>query len=218
MKSVRMTDGVLTFEVDPAMLETIERALGSLKSESRRVLKNAVNATAAQARKDLAAQAKKAYTAKKSALTKAMKKKNATVARPVAVINITGQPLELKQFKVTAPRSGVKAKVLTGGALRTIQSLTGTRAKAFVTKFSSGHVAVVQRQDGKQYKTLKGRARRRAKYGPYADMTQIKKLMSVSAPKMIGDVKRVYGVLQPTIYRNLMTNIRVQIDKVVREQ
>lgn len=55
----------------------------------------------------------------------------------------------------------------------------------------------------------------REKWGRGADMTQIKKLLSISAPKMIGDEKKVFGVLRPEIYGNLMENIRREIDKVV---
>ena len=51
------TDGLIRFEYDEAMLHVIEMALGNLKGESRKVLKNAVNATARQARKDLVSEA-----------------------------------------------------------------------------------------------------------------------------------------------------------------
>ena len=46
-------------------------------------------------------------------------------------------------------------------------------------------------------------------------MTQIKTLLSVSAPKMIGDEKKVFGVIRPKIYENLAVNIQKEIDKVV---
>lgn len=44
--NVSSSDGILRFEFDEDLLRTIEDALGSMKSESRRVLKNAVNDTA----------------------------------------------------------------------------------------------------------------------------------------------------------------------------
>ena len=44
--NVSSSDGILRFEFDEDLLHTIEDALGSMKNESRRVLKNAVNETA----------------------------------------------------------------------------------------------------------------------------------------------------------------------------
>lgn len=210
-----MQDGLLRFEVDQEVLKMIEKALGSMSSESRKVLKNAVNATAKQAKTDLANKAKEEYTAKKSALNKGMKKKNATVSDQTATITVTGGVLELKEFKATAPKSGAKAQITAGGSLKLIQSKKGSRAKAFLATFSSGHQAIVQRQDGQTYKSAEGRNKRREKYGKYVDMTQIKKLLSISAPKMIGDEKKVLGVLRPKIYENLAENIQKEIDKVV---
>ena len=196
-------DGLLRFEVDQDILKLINKKLGSVQADSRKILKNAVNATAKQARTDLVNKAREEYVAKKKPLNDNTK------------INVTGEVLELKQFKATAPKSGAKAQILTGGSLKLIQSKHGTRAKAFLATFSSGHQAIVQRQDGKTYKSAEGRSKRQEKYGRYADMTQIKKLLSVSAPKMIGDERRVLGILRPKIYDNLMENIQREIDKVV---
>lgn len=209
-------DGLLRFEVDQDILKLIDKKLGSVQADSRKILKNAVNATAKQARTDLVNKAREEYVAKKKPLNDNTKiKPRATASNPTATINVTGEVLELKQFKATAPKSGAKAQILTGGSLKLIQSKHGTRAKAFLATFSSGHQAIVQRQDGKTYKSAEGRSKRQEKYGRYADMTQIKKLLSVSAPKMIGDEKRVLGILRPKIYDNLMENIQREIDKVV---
>ncbi len=208
-------DGLVSFEIDEAALSAIEKALGSLRSESRKVLKNAVNATAKQARSDLAKKAQEEYTAKKSALNSSMKRKNATTSNPTATITVTGESLELRQFKTSTPRSGAKVKITASGSLKLIQSRKGDRAKAFLATFASGHQAIVQRQYGQKYKTAKGRAARQEKWGRGADMTQIKKLLSISAPKMIGDEKKVYGVLRPEIYANLAKNIQKEINKVV---
>ena len=211
----RIQDGMIRFEFDEAVLQTIEKALGDMKGQSRKVLKNAVNATAKQARSDLADKAKEEYMAKKSALNSSMKLGRATVSKPEATITVTGGTLERKKFKATTPRSGAKVQITTGGTLKLIQSRKGNKAKAFLATFASGHQAIVQRQYGKTYKTASGRSSRQEKWGRGADMTQIKKLLSISAPKMIGDEKKVFGVLRPEIYGNLMENIRREIDKVV---
>lgn len=57
--NVSSSDGILRFEFDEDLLRTIEDALGSMKNESRRVLKNAVNDTARDAKKDLAKKRRK---------------------------------------------------------------------------------------------------------------------------------------------------------------
>lgn len=76
--TARSGDGFIEFQYDENMLRTIENALGSLKSESRKVLKNAVNKTAKQAKTALAEKAQETYVVKKTRFTKAM----ATKTRP----------------------------------------------------------------------------------------------------------------------------------------
>lgn len=125
----RIQDGMIRFEFDEAVLQTIEKALGDMKGQSRKVLKNAVNATAKQARSDLADKAKEEYMAKKSALNSSMKLGRATVSKPEATITVTGGTLELKKFKATTPRSGAKVQITTGGTLKLIQSARGTRQR-----------------------------------------------------------------------------------------
>ena len=80
--NVSSSDGILRFEFDEDLLRTIEDALGSMKSESRRVLKNAVNDTARDAKKDLAKKAQETYAVKQGRFTKAMKTQNATERSP----------------------------------------------------------------------------------------------------------------------------------------
>jgi hypothetical protein len=192
-------DGLIQFEFDEATLEVIENALGDLKSESRKVLKNAVNATAKQAKADLAEEARKTYVVKKTKFTKAMKTQNATAANPTATINITGEQLELKDFKVSPAtykpknRPNIhKAKVLLSSSLKGLESNT----KAFLVKFRNGHVSIAQRYGKSRY--------------------PIRKLLSNSIPKMIGNQERVFGVVEPDIYDNLMDNVMKEIKKVLK--
>ncbi len=207
--TVKSGDGFISFQYDEKTLQTIERALGDLKSESRKVLKNAVNATAKKAKVDLAKKAQETYAVKQGSFTKAMKTDNATVSNPSATINVTGEQLELKDFKVSpatyktgkARPSITKAKVLLSSSLKGLQK---GDLKAFIVKFTntsksgktSNHVSVAQRV---------GRSR-----------LPIRKLMSNSIPVMVGSEKNVYGVVEPHIYTNLMENIQKEIDKVVK--
>lgn len=208
-------NAMISVELDADMLRMVDKALGGLKSESRKVLKKAINATAKQAKKDLTNKAREEYTVKASVLNKATQKHNATVSNLEATIEVESATRELADFKTRVSKQGVKAQILKSSSMKLLQSQRGNRAKAFMTKFESGHQAIVQRQEGQTYKTANGRKKRVEKYGPHADMTQIKKLLAVSAPKMIGSEKRVFGILRPKIYDNLMTNIQKEIDRTL---
>lgn len=209
-------DGVITVEIDQRTLDQIEEELGELSGKSAQVLKTAVNNAAKKARDLMEKKAQESYTAKKSALNKDLKIKKATNAEATALITSKGETLELKQFKSSAPKSGAKVKITQAGSLKLIQSRRGRRAKAFLTRFRSGHEAIVQRQEGETYKTSSGRQAREAAWGKGTDMTAIKKLLSISAPKMLGDEKKVFGVIRPEIYDILTEEIQKAIDRVVK--
>lgn len=197
---------------DSDIIQQIEKKLGKFKDQKYKVLKNAINATVKQAQTDLVAKAQAEYTAKKSPLKKATSIKKASTSSPEGAVKVKGETLELRSYKATVPKSGAKAKILTSGSLKAIQSQRGTRARAFLATFESGHQAIVQRQDGEEYR--RDKAKRQAKYGPHIDVTRLKKLLAISFPKMIGGEK-VYGELAPSIYEDLQENIRKEIQKVV---
>ena len=115
-------------------------------------------------------------------------------------IKATGAPMELKDFKVSpaTARTGskrpsiTKAKVLASGSLKGLEK---GGIKAFVTKFGSGHASVAQRRGSSRL--------------------PLKVLFSNSIPKMIGNEKRVYGIVEPTIQQNLQANIDKQVRKIL---
>ena len=205
--------GLLIVEYDGALVDAVATALGDLKDQRFKVLKNAVNATAKQAQADLVAKAQAEYTAKTGPLKKAASIKKGTDSNPEATITVKGTTLELREFKATAPRSGARAKILTSGSLKAIQSQKGSRAKAFLATFESGHTAIVQRQDGETYR--REGAKRQAKYGRHIDMTRLKKLLSISFPKMVGG-SAVLGELEPDIYETLLANVIREIERVMK--
>ncbi len=205
--------GLLVIEYDGALVDAVGHALGDLKSQRFKVLKNAVNATAKQAQKDLVERAQAEYTAKKGPLKKATTIKKGTDSKPEATITVKGATLELREFKTSAPKSGAKAKILNSSTLKLIQSQKGSKAKAFLATFESGHSAIVQRQDGETYR--RDGAKRQAKYGRHIDMTRLKKLLSISFPKMVGG-SAVLGELGPSIYDTLLENVNKEIRRVMR--
>lgn len=191
---------MITYEYDNKTLAQVEKKLGELKSEASKALKNAVNATAKQARKELAGTAQNTYEVKSGRFNKAMKIKNATKSRLEATIKAKGKPMELKDFKVSpaSVKTGadrpkmVKAKVISSGSLKKLQK---GDIKAFVVKFSSGHAAVAQRKG--------------------EEKLPIKTLYSNSIPKMIGNEKKVYGIVKPNIENNLRDNVNKQVAKIL---
>lgn len=205
--------GLLVIEYDGALVDAVAAALGNLKDQRFKVLKNAVNATAKKAQADLVAKAQAEYTAKKGPLKKAATIKKGTDSKPEATITVKGATLELREFKTSAPKSGAKAKILNSSTLKLIQSQKGGRAKAFLATFESGHTAIVQRQEGQEYK--RDKAKRQAKYGRHIDVTRIKKLLSISFPKMVGG-SAVLGELEPDIYDTLLANVSREIERVMK--
>lgn len=205
--------GLLVIEYDGALVDAVGTALGDLKSQRFKVLKNAVNATAKQAQAALVDKAQAEYAAKKGPLKRAATIKKGTDSKPEATITVKGATLELREFKTSAPKSGAKAKILNSSTLKLIQSQKGSKAKAFLATFESGHTAIVQRQDGETYR--RDGAKRQAKYGRHIDMTRVKKLLSISFPKMVGS-SAVLGALAPDIYDTLLENVNKEIRRVMR--
>lgn len=205
--------GLLVIEYDGALVDAVGTALGDLKSQRFKVLKNAVNATAKQAQAALVDKAQAEYAAKKGPLKRAATIKKGTDSKPEATITVKGATLELREFKTSAPKSGAKAKILNSSTLKLIQSQKGSKAKAFLATFESGHTAIVQRQGGETYR--RDGAKRQAKYGRHIDMTRVKKLLSISFPKMVGG-SAVLGALAPDIYDTLLENVNKEIRRVMR--
>lgn len=189
-----LQSGLIEFEVDSTQLQRIELKLKDMKSKAPQALKNAVNATARDAKKDLANKAKETYAVKSPRFQKAINMKNATAAKPTATLKITGAVNELADFKFKS-NEGVNAargKVLKSSALKTLEK---GNLKAFITKFGSGHTSVVQRKG--------------------ASRLPLRKLLSPSIPTMIGNEEKVYGIVRPNIEDNLQKNIQKQIDKIL---
>ncbi len=181
---------MIYFEIDKNTEQQIYRKLSDLKNGTPVILKIAINNTAKEARNLLFERAQKAYTVKKGRFNKAATIKRANAYNLTAVINIKGSTLELKDFKTspaTPPKQNIpgrhtKAKVKSSNPMKNLE-IAGI--KAFIVKFANGHVSVAQRRSRKRL--------------------PIKTLFSTSIPKMIGDEKEVYGVVEPritTIYNN----------------
>lgn len=192
---------MIVFTVDDnGMVQTIANQLGEYADKAPTVLKQALNATAKDVRSMLAEQAKEIYIVQKSKFNKAMKIKNASARKLEALIVTAGAPLELIDFKTNPkkPSTGsARPDVMTGKVLvqSSMKRLEMGNLKAFVAKFKSGHVSIVQRK------------------GP--ERLPVKKLLSPSIPKMIGNEKQVYGEVEPKIAELLDANIRKYITRTL---
>ena len=192
---------MIVFTVDDnGLIQAVAAQLGEYRDKAPTVLKQALNATAKDARSMLAEQAKDIYVVQKSRFNKAMTIKNASAKKLEAIVKATGSPLELIDFKASPkkPSTGAArpsittAKVLTSSSMKRLE-VGGV--KAFVAQFRSGHVSIVQRRG--------------------AERLPIKKLLSPSIPKMIGNEKEVYGKVKPEIASLLDSNIRKYIAKTI---
>lgn len=202
--TTRSSDGFLEFEFDDKLLMVIENQLGSLKGQSRKVLKTAVNQTAKQARERLANKAKETYVVQKSRITKTIEMENATSAKPQATIKFSDGKMALSDFKVSPRATGagknrpsvLKAKVKLKKARMGALKNPTTGNKAFFVTFVNGHTTVAERY---------GKAR-----------FPIRKLLSTSVPQMVSN-EEVYDVIEPKIYDDLMRNIHQQMERVMNK-
>lgn len=198
---------MVEIEVDEKMLEYIKNKLGAAEKQAPSVLKKAINSTAKSGRKLLAEKAREEYAIKNRDFNREMKIKNATNGRLEAIIKSDGKVLEIKEYKATPLTyvpggnngSIVKGKVLKKSSPKTLE--VGA-TKAFVAKFKSGHISVVQRVPGKKMESN-------------PEKTFLKKLLSPSIPKILGNEKRVYGIVEPKIQTELRDSVNKYIESIL---
>lgn len=201
---------MITYEYDQDMLAKVEKKLGSLKSEAPTALKNAINKTAKQARKDLASEAQKTYTVKSGGFNKAMKIKNASAGSLEAVIKATGAPLQIKSFRISKAGDVPRVQVLKAGSLK---PLVKGNIKAFVNN-------IARKGQTRKRDTAKGA---KGSTVSHTDIAQrkgssrlpIKTFYGNSVPIMLGNERRVYGIVKPTIEENLQKNVDAQVAKIL---
>lgn len=198
----------ITYDHD--MLRQIERKLGKMKGEAPKVLKNAVNQTAKQARKELAAEAQKTYTIKKGGFTKAMKLKSASMSNPEATIKAKGEPIPLVNFRVSKAGGQVRAQVLKSGGLKPLEK---GGIKAFVNN-------IARKGQTRKKDTKKGKVGTSVRHNAIAQRETKQRLgieekFSNSIPIMLGNEKRAYGVVEPHIKENLRKNVENEVRKVL---
>ena len=187
-------DGMLRFELDEITVRDIEFRLGALRAKAPTALKNAINATAKDARTDLWAKANATYTIKKGGFNKDMKLTPANVGNLEAVLLTRGAPIEMIKFRVTDRKGTPRVEILRG-------QVKSMGDRSFVNnvakKGTHTHVAVAKYIGGKDSRL------------------KIQKKFSVSSPIMIGNERKVYGIVEPNIIKNLQNNVDKQVNKIL---
>lgn len=181
-------------------LRKIIQQLNSLPDQiaSPKILKNAINSTARKVRKQIVKDAQGEYALSDPEIMKdesqgAPKVLTATTANMSAAIRSRGPMQEIMAF-MTRPNQGTGAAAAQVLASSGMKSLEMGGLKAFVTKFASGHVAIVQRR---------GEAR-----------LPIKKLLSPAVPHMLGN-EAVQAKAEAMAYETLQAEIQKRVDKVL---
>lgn len=193
------TEAMIRIDVE-GELEKIIQQLNRLQDQiaAPNILKNAINSTARKVRKQLVKDAKGQYAIKD---TKALKDESmggpkvltATTANMSAAIRSRGPMQDIMAF-MTRPNTktgAAAAQVLASGGMKPLE-MGGL--KAFVTKFASGHVAIVQRKG--------------------ADRLPVKKLLSPAVPIMLGN-ETVREKAAALAYETLQGEIDKRIQKVL---
>jgi len=187
-------DGMLRFELDEITVRDIEFRLGALRAKAPTALKNAINMTAKDARTDLWAKANATYTIKKGGFNKDMKLTPANVGNLEAILLTRGAPIEMIKFRVTDRKGTPRVEILRG-------QVKSMGDRSFVNNVAKRgthtHVAVAKYIGGKDSRL------------------KIQKKFSVSSPIMIGNERKVYGIVEPNIIKNLQNNVDKQVNKIL---
>ena len=211
------TEAMIRIDVEGELEKIIQR-LNSLQDQiaAPNILKNAINSTARKVRKQLVKDAKGEYAIKDAKILKdesqgAPKVLSASTASMTATVRSRGPMQDIMAF-MTKPNSGTGAAAVQVLASGSMKPLEVDGLKAFVTRFASGHTAIVQRHPPATYSD--GRTARAGKYGANADMTKIKKLLSPAVPHMLGN-ETVRAQAEALAYETLQGEIDKRIQKVL---
>ncbi len=207
----------MSVTVEAVNLGYVERRLGFMKEKAPKALKLAVNDTARKARSRLAKEAKKAYVVKVAGFNSVMDIKYATASKPTAIIHTKGKKIPLAKFSFRAgtlgegmyynitlnrPQIGKGGKGAVGKVLKgaRYKSSSEEKLKWFVAEMKNGHTGIFQRHASKM----------RGQKG------EISEKMGASIPEMIGDEKRVYGIVKPHIQSDLKAAVSRHVSRALR--
>lgn len=194
-------------------IDAVKKALSGLEPEKQNtVLRKAQKATAEQARERLAGKAQDSYTVRNAGFKKAMRIKNMSRA---AIISAEGEPIPLKQFKVSRGRHSTKAQVLKHGKLKELKLARGG-IYAFVNN-------IARKGQVRKKSTRKGAAGSAVRHFAVAqregkERLEIHEKYSNSIPAMLGSSKHVYGLVEPHIAADLQEHLSRFVEQALGGQ
>lgn len=212
---------MIKISYDRNMLEQVERELGAMKAKAPKVLKLAVNDTARKARSRLAKEAQKEYEVKGIGINKAVRIQFATTSSQTAVLRYTGKKIPLYQFKrrsgtlgseryynptLHRMQTGKGGRGASGKLLKSssFQSDNGAKLKWFVANMGK-HTGIFQRTGVPRHQGSR-------------DNPEVEEKMGASIPEMIGNEKRVYGIVEPYIKSDLKEAVSRHVSRAIRGQ
>ncbi len=210
----------MSINIESVNIRQVERRLGSMKQKAPKVMKLAVNDTARKARSRLAKEAQKKYAVKTAGFNRVMKIKFASASNIAAVIHARGEKIPLYKF---AHRSGTLGSEVyynptlhryqdgkggtsaSGKQLKSsgFKSSTSAKLKWFIAN-TGKHTGIFVRNAGvKRHEGSRGNP-------------EISEKMGASVPEMIGNEKRVYGIVRPYIQSDLQKAVSRHIMRAFR--
>lgn len=191
-----------------ASTKMLQQKLQSTPDESRKILTQALNATANKSLGFLGQFAQQKYDVQGSAFKKGkgkfadVKVKNATKRRLESAVMFSGKKLSLLKFKTnpTGPADpknvpdSIRGHVLKASGLKPIYKKGN---KAFIAQFSSGHIDIVARITSRRL--------------------PIKTIYSPAIPQLVGS-KRVIPNVNPKVQKQLDAEITKRVDKFLRKK
>lgn len=212
-------------------IEDIEERLGDLRNKAPAVLTKALNDTAKWVGREMAASAQSRYRIQKLKFAKEFDSTKATKSNLVATLYAEGTALSSSKFKISPATPSpsmkgsppVKLAILKKQSPQTVTSGRGNDLQAFITRFQSGHPAVVQREPPRDYKS-KGWSSRKKRWDSFykrtgkLDKTRIQELYGPSVPKMlekVGVTEKFLETEQPKILEHLQKSITTHINREI---
>lgn len=205
--------------------DEVRRALGDLQAKTPAVMKVAVNATAREARRMMVKSAKKRYDLSRKGIEKIEmlhQRGKATNQNPTAELYIGGPRNRMRNdlayfhTNPSVPYMGTRVfqapKHFRGRVLKAspMQDLGGSgtgKSKAFLVKFTSGHVGMVERQAGTSGPALTQTGKRRWKPN--------NKLYTLGSASARGVHNTVWKEVEPEVERVLEERLERRIRKVM---
>lgn len=183
-------------EVDKRDMKRVQKVLEDAPKKVPRVLRNAINQTATLALRKIKQGRTAGYTIKAGTFNKEIETQRANAGHLDATIKSQGRPRTVQQFKISKPKSGVKADITKSGLKQLVNS---AGASAFIVPGGSASGLIAQRESKSRF--------------------PIKVLHSNSVPMM---VRKIYegerggqGDVQKYIKKTLHDKIREQVAKII---